>query len=66
MDLLVELFRPLGLEFAALAHYLDRKLEHQMDLANFETLRRILTSPIYHDIAVNIQESMADVQEEAR
>jgi predicted nucleotidyltransferase len=66
VDLLVELSRPLGLEFVALAQYLERKLGRKVDLATFETFRRSLTSPRYHDIAVNIQESLADVQEEAR
>ncbi len=66
VDLLVELSRPLGLEFVSLAQYLERKLGRKVDLATFETLRRSLTSPRYRDIALNIQESIADVQEEAR
>jgi predicted nucleotidyltransferase len=66
VDLLVELSRPLGLEFVALAHYLERKLGRKVDLATFETFRRSLTSPRHRDIAVHIQESLADVQEEAR
>ena len=66
VDLLVELSRPLGLEFVTLVQYLERKLGRKVDLATFETFRRSLTSPHYRDIAVNIQESMADVQEEAR
>ncbi|MBM4301699.1 MAG: nucleotidyltransferase [Deltaproteobacteria bacterium] len=66
VDLLVELSRPLGLEFVALAQYLERKLGRKVDLATFETFRRSLTLPRYRDIAVNIQESLADVQEEAR
>ena len=66
MDLLVELSRPLGLEFVALSHYLERKLGSKVDLVTFATFRRSLTSPRYRDIALNIQESMADIQEEAR
>jgi len=66
VDLLVELSRPLGLEFVALAHYLERKLGRKVDLATFETFRQSLASPRYRDIAVKIQESLADVQEEAR
>jgi len=66
IDLLVEFSRPLGLQFVALVQYLERKLGRKVDLATFETLRRSMNSPRYHDIAVNIQESMADVQEEAR
>jgi uncharacterized protein len=66
VDLVVELSRPLGLEFVSLAQYLERKIGRKVDLVTFETLRRSLTSPRYRDIAVNIQESMTDVQEEAR
>ena len=66
VDLLVELSRPLGLEFVTLVQYLERKLGRKVDLTTFETFRRSFTSPHYRDIAVNIQESMADVQEEAR
>jgi predicted nucleotidyltransferase len=66
VDLLVELSRPLGLEFVALAYYLERKLGRKVDLATFETFRRSLTAPRYREVAAHIQESMADVQEEAR
>lgn len=66
VDLLVELSRPLGLEFVALAQYLARKLGRKVDLVPFETFRRSLTSRRYRDIALNFQESMAEVQEEAR
>ena len=66
VDLLAELSRPLGLEFVALAHYLERKLGRKVDLVTFETFRRSLTSPRYRDIALSIQESMTDVQEETR
>jgi predicted nucleotidyltransferase len=66
VDLLVELSRPLGLEFVSLAQYLERKIGRKVDLVTFETFRRSLTSPRYREIALNIQESMADVQEEAR
>lgn len=65
VDLLMELFRPLGLQFMALAQYLERKLGRKVDLATLETRRRSLNSPRYRDIAANIQKSMADVQEEA-
>lgn len=65
VDLIVELSHPLGLGFVGLAQYLERKLGRKVDLATFETLRQSLNSPRHRDIAVNIQESMADVQEEA-
>jgi predicted nucleotidyltransferase len=65
VDLIVELSRPLGLGFVGLGHYLERKLGRKVDLATFETLRQSLNSPRHRDMAVNIQESMADVQEQA-
>ena len=66
VDLLVEFSRPLGLEFVSLAQYLERKRGRKVDLVTFDTFRRSLTSPRHRDIALHIQESMADVQEEAR
>jgi len=54
VDLLVELSRPLGLEFVSLAQYLERKLGRKVDLVTFETFRRSLTSPRYREIALNI------------
>jgi predicted nucleotidyltransferase len=66
VDLLVELSRPLGLEFVSLAQYLERQLGRKVDLVTLETLRQSLTSRRYRAIALSIQKSMADVQEEAR
>jgi len=66
VDLLVELSRPLGLEFVSLAHYLERKIGRKGDWGTFETFRRSLTSPRYREVAAHIQESMTDVQEETR
>ena len=66
VDLLVELSRPLGLEFVSLAQYLERKFGRKEDVVTLETFRRSLTSPCYRDIALNIQESMTDVEEEVR
>jgi len=66
VDLLVELSRPLGLEFVSLAQYLERKFGRKEDVVTLETFRRSLTSRRYRDIALNIQESMTDVQAEAR
>jgi predicted nucleotidyltransferase len=66
VDLLVELSRPLGLEFVSLAQYLERKLGRKVDVVTLETFRRSLTSRRYRDLALNIQESMTDVQAEAR
>ena len=66
VHLLVEFSHPLGLEFVSLAQYLERKLGRKVDLVTLETFRRSLTSRRYRDIALNIQEAMAEVQEAAR
>jgi predicted nucleotidyltransferase len=61
VDLLIELSRPLGLEFVALAEHLETLLGRKVDLATFETLRRSLASPRYRSTALNIQRTMTDV-----
>ena len=61
VDLLVELERPLGLEFVALADYLAQRLGRHVDLVTFETLRRSLSHPRYRDIAERIQRTYTDV-----
>ena len=66
VDLLVELSRPLGLEFVALAEYLERALGRKVDLATFEMLERNLRHARYRPIALNIQRTLTDVQAETR
>lgn len=61
MDLLVELSRPLGLEFVALADYLEKKLGRQVDLATFEMLNRSLGQPRYRPMALDIQKTLTYV-----
>jgi predicted nucleotidyltransferase len=61
IDLLVELSRPLGLEFVALAEHLETLLGRKVDLATFDTLRRSLENPRYHSVALNIQRTLTDV-----
>jgi len=66
VDLLVELGRPLGLEFVALAEYLESVLGRTVDLSTFETLERSLQMSRYRHIALNIQETKTDVRLETR
>jgi predicted nucleotidyltransferase len=66
VDLLVELSRPLGLEFVALVSYLEQRLGRKVDLATFETLNRSLENPRYHAVAQNIQRTLTDVGAAAR
>ena len=65
VDLLVELSRPLGLEFVSLARYLEERLGRSVDLATFETLNRSLDHPRYKPIAQNIQRTLTDVRAKA-
>jgi len=62
VDLLVELSRPLGLEFVALAQHLEERLGRPVDLATFETLRRSLRNPRYRNVAERIAGSLTDVE----
>jgi len=64
--LLVELDRPLGLEFVALSEYLEGVLGRKVDLATFERLERSLLTPHYRSIALSIQETLTDVWFEMR
>jgi predicted nucleotidyltransferase len=61
VDLLVELSRPLGLEFVALAEHLETMLGRKVRLTTVETLRRSLENPRYHAVALNIQGTLTDV-----
>jgi predicted nucleotidyltransferase len=61
VDLLVELTRPLGFEFVALAEHLESVLGRKVDLSTFETLRRSMKNPRYRAIALDIQRTMTDV-----
>jgi hypothetical protein len=61
VDLLVRLSRPLGLEFVALAEYLERRLGCKVDLATFEMLDRGLTHPRYREVALDIERTLTDV-----
>ncbi len=62
VDLLVELSRPLGLEFVALAQYLEGRLRRRVDLATFETLRRSLRHPRCRNVAERIAGTLTDVE----
>ncbi len=62
VDLLVELSRPLGLEFVALAEYLEDVLGRRVDLATFDAFRRALQQPHRRAIAVAVQKDLIDVE----
>ena len=62
VDILVQLTRPLGLEFVGLALYLEEALGRKVDLATFATLRRSLKDPRYKRIASDIERALSYVE----
>lgn len=58
VDILVQLMKPLGLEFVQLAYHLEKILKKKVDLATFDTLRRSLENPRYKDIASDIERTL--------
>ena len=61
VDLLVQLMKPLGLEFVGLAYDLEELLGRKVDLATFDTLNRSMENPRYKHIATDIQRTLAYV-----
>lgn len=58
VDILVQLMKPLGLEFVQLAYHLEKILKKKVDLATFDTLRRSLENPRYKHIASDIERTL--------
>ena len=58
IDILVQLSKPLGLQFVQLAHYLEERLGRKVDLVTFDTLNRSLESPRYQHIASDIRKTL--------
>ena len=61
VDLLVQLMKPLGLEFVGLVYDLEELLGRKVDLATFDTLNRSMENPRYKHIASDIQRTLANV-----
>ena len=62
VDVLVELERPLGLEFVALANELEKTLGRKVDIATFECWRRSFSTPRYRPIAEDVERTLVYVQ----
>lgn len=62
VDLLVELSRPLGLEFVVMTDYLEERLGREVDLATFETLNRSRSNPRYRNIVRDVERTLTDVR----
>lgn len=58
IDILVDLQRPLGFEFVALADRLEELLGKRVDVATFEHYKRSFHNPRYRHIAENIRKSL--------
>jgi len=56
---LVQLVKPLGLEFVRLAYYLEEILGRKVDLVTFNTLHRSMENPRYKHIAADIQRTLS-------
>ena len=61
IDILVQLVKPLGLEFVGLAYDLEDKLGRTVDLATFDSLHRSIEKPRYQHIASDVQRTLSYV-----
>jgi predicted nucleotidyltransferase len=61
IDILVQLLKPLGLEFIDLTYYLEEILGRKVDLATFNTLHRSMENPRYKHIASDIKKTLSYV-----
>jgi predicted nucleotidyltransferase len=61
IDILVQLIKPLGLDFIKLSYHLEKVLKRRVDLATFDTLKRSLENPRYKHIASEIQGTLSYV-----
>ena len=58
VDILVDIKRPIGLEFVALADVLEDKLGRKVDIATLAHYKRSFGNPRYKHIAEDIRKSM--------
>jgi predicted nucleotidyltransferase len=62
VDLLVDLERPLGLDFVALVYHLEDRVGRSVEVATFETLERRRRHPRYRRLARAVERTMVDVE----
>ena len=62
VDVLVELSRPLGLQFVALAEYLEDKLGRKVDLATFSAMQRARHKPYGSALVANVEKDLTYVE----
>ncbi len=58
VDILVELKKPLGLDFVDLAYYLEEVLNKKVDVATFDCFKNSFKNPRYRPIAEDIERSL--------
>ena len=58
VDILVQLTRPLGLEFVQLAFDLEKSLGRKVDLATFDTFQQRRTNSRYAHIAADVERTL--------
>ena len=58
VDIIVQLARPLGLQFVALAYHLEELLGRKVDLATFASMAKSAENPRYRHIADDVQRTL--------
>ena len=58
IDILVDLKKPLGLDFIGLAYRLEEKLGGKVDIATYEMFKRSSKNPRYKRIAEDIEKHL--------
>ena len=58
IDILVDIKKPIGIEFVSLADRLEEILGHKVDVATYAHFRKSFQNPRYKHIAEDIKKSM--------
>lgn len=58
IDILVQLAKPLGLDFIELAYHLEKVLGRKVDIATFDCLKRNRENQRYKHIALDIERTL--------
>jgi len=58
IDILVDIKKPIGLEFVTLSYRLEEVLGRKVDLATFDHYKRSFNNPRYKHIAEDIKKSL--------
>lgn len=62
IDILVELSKPLGLDFIDFAYYLEKKLGRKVDIATFNCYRNSFNNPRCKHICEDISRSLVHIE----